>query len=222
MLPRDTGTPAKRRTEYRPPAFLVDALDLEFDLAPEATAVTARLAFRRNPHAAENDRAAPLTLDGEDQADVRIELDGVALPPDRLRTMAGGVAVLDPAAGGHADGPLACRPGAQRVARGPVPLVRRVLHAVRGRGLPPHHVFPRPARRAGALHGHPARRACEATRCCCPTATWSPRARSPTGATSPRGTTRSRSRRTCSRWSRATCARRSKTRTRRCRGRASR
>ena len=96
MLPRDTGTPAKRRTEYRPPAFLVDALDLEFDLAPEATEVTARLAFRRNPHAAEHDRAAPLTLDGEDQADVRIELDGVALPPERLRAMPGGVAVLDP------------------------------------------------------------------------------------------------------------------------------
>jgi peptide chain release factor 2 len=33
-----------------------------------------------------------------------------------------------------------------------------ILHAVRGRGLPPHHLLPRPARRDGALHRHAARR----------------------------------------------------------------
>ena len=35
---------------------------------------------------------------------------------------------------------------------------RRLLHAVRGRGLPPHHLLPRPAGRDGELHRHAARR----------------------------------------------------------------
>ncbi|MFO1317360.1 MAG: aminopeptidase N [Burkholderiales bacterium] len=100
MLPRDIGVPVKRRADYRPPAFVVDALDLEFDLAPDVTDVTARIAFRRNPHAAESDRAAPLALDGEEQADVRVELDGAALPPERLRITPGGIAVLDPPGAG--------------------------------------------------------------------------------------------------------------------------
>ena len=49
------------------------------------TEVTARLAFRRNPHALASDRAAPLVLDGEQQSDVRVEVDGVPVPAERLR-----------------------------------------------------------------------------------------------------------------------------------------
>ncbi len=41
---------------------------------------------------------------------------------------------------------------------GPVCVGRQLLHAMRGRGLSPHHVFPRPSRRHGHLHGHAARR----------------------------------------------------------------
>ncbi|MEO8508966.1 MAG: hypothetical protein ABI593_15170, partial [Betaproteobacteria bacterium] len=85
MLPRDSGAPVKRRLDYRPPAFFIDTLDLEFDLVPEATTVTARLAFRRNPYAAAPDRRAPLLLDGEQQDDVVVELDGAGLSADRLR-----------------------------------------------------------------------------------------------------------------------------------------
>ncbi len=96
MLPRDSGAATKRRLDYRPPAFLVDAVDLEFDLDPDATLVTARLAFRRNPHAAAADVAAPLVLDGEQQDDVRVELDGAALPAARLVFAAGTLTVLDP------------------------------------------------------------------------------------------------------------------------------
>ena len=96
MLPRDSAAPIKRRTEYRPPAFLVDSLDLEFDLDPAATGVTARLAFRRNPYAHASDHAAPLVLDGEQQSDVRVELDGVSVPAERLRFGAGSLTVLEP------------------------------------------------------------------------------------------------------------------------------
>ena len=96
MLPRDSTIPVRRRADYRPPAFLVDTLDLGLDLVPEATCVTAQLAFRRNPHAAAPDRGAPLVLDGEQQEDVRVELDGAPLPAGRLRLRNGALAVLDP------------------------------------------------------------------------------------------------------------------------------
>ena len=60
MLPRDNPVPAKRRIDYRPPAFLVDTLRLEFDLAPDATRVRADIAFRRNPGAGDAERAEEL------------------------------------------------------------------------------------------------------------------------------------------------------------------
>ena len=37
------------RTEYRPPAFLVDTVDMRFELDAKATVVRSRLALRRNP-----------------------------------------------------------------------------------------------------------------------------------------------------------------------------
>ncbi len=79
MSARD-GTPqAIRRVDYRPPAFLVDALDLRFELDPEATQVAATFDFRRNPAATPDAREAPLVLDGEGHRNVAIELDGVPL-----------------------------------------------------------------------------------------------------------------------------------------------
>ena len=58
----------------------------------------------------------------------------------------------------HAGGPDADRPGAQHGAVGSVHFRRQFLHAMRARGVSPDHVFPRPARRDGALHGDDARR----------------------------------------------------------------
>jgi aminopeptidase N len=52
-----------RLADYAPPAFLVDTVDLTFELDEAATKVTARIALRRNP--ASPDRTAPLRLDGE-------------------------------------------------------------------------------------------------------------------------------------------------------------
>ena len=49
---------AQFRADYRPPAFLVDTVDLRFDLDPEATVVRSRLAMRRNPAA--SGEAVPL------------------------------------------------------------------------------------------------------------------------------------------------------------------
>ncbi|HSV17417.1 MAG TPA: aminopeptidase N [Casimicrobiaceae bacterium] len=88
MLPREGRPPTKRRVDYRPPAFCIDALHLTFDLDPDSTEVTAVLAFRRNPDAAAPDRRAPLVLDGEQQSDVRVELDGQPLPAARVQVTA--------------------------------------------------------------------------------------------------------------------------------------
>jgi aminopeptidase N len=84
MLPRDGRAPAKRRADYRPPAFLVPTIALEFDLDPEATRVTTTLAFRRNPAASATEVRSPLVLDGEHQSNVEVELDGVALAAPRI------------------------------------------------------------------------------------------------------------------------------------------
>ena len=65
MVPRDARGGAKRRADYRPPAFVVDELALEFDLDPDATTVTATFGFRRNAAAADVDRRAAQVRDRE-------------------------------------------------------------------------------------------------------------------------------------------------------------
>ena len=62
---------------YRPPAFLIDTVDLAFDLDPKATTVVSRMALRRNPKAEPHE---PLRLNGETLTLVRIKCDG--LPVD--------------------------------------------------------------------------------------------------------------------------------------------
>ena len=68
-----------RLTDYRPPAFLVDEVDLTFRLAPAATRVVSRLSLRRNPQAPDG---GPLRLDGVELKLVAIALDGRPLGPD--------------------------------------------------------------------------------------------------------------------------------------------
>jgi aminopeptidase N len=77
-----------RREDYRPPAFLVDTVDLHFALDPAATLVTSRLALRRNP--AHGDATAALRLDGEALTLVSLKLDGAALDPGRYAIAADG------------------------------------------------------------------------------------------------------------------------------------
>ncbi|MCC7412302.1 MAG: aminopeptidase N [Gammaproteobacteria bacterium] len=70
---RDPVAPTIHLRDYRPPAYLVDDVDLDFDLRAEYTRVTAVLALRRNPDAGAG--AAPLVLDGEDLALESIAID---------------------------------------------------------------------------------------------------------------------------------------------------
>ncbi len=61
-----------RLADYRPPDWLVPAVDLDFDLALGVTKVTARLTVRRNGG---HDR--PLVLDGQDLSTLLVAVDGV-------------------------------------------------------------------------------------------------------------------------------------------------
>ncbi|MEP7328842.1 MAG: aminopeptidase N [Betaproteobacteria bacterium] len=101
MLPRDNATSVKRRVDYRPPAFLIDTIELEFDLDPKSTDVTAHLAFRRNPDAHPADRHGSLVLDGEQQQEVSVALDGAPLPGPQWRIGPGSLTVLEPPATGR-------------------------------------------------------------------------------------------------------------------------
>ena len=190
MLPRDSAAPIKRRTDYRPPAFLVDTLDLEFDLDPAATEVTARLAFRRNPYALASDHAAPLVLDGEQQGDVRVELDGVALPAARLRFGAGSLTVLEPPPAGVLTVRSRNDPARNASLEGLYISSGVFCTQCEPEGFRRITYFPdRPDVLARYTVTH-ASRSRARSRCCCRTATWSRKARSPTDGTSRRGTIR--------------------------------
>jgi aminopeptidase N len=73
----DTTRPI-RLDDYRPPAFLIDEVSLDFDLDPHATRVKAKLAIRRNGRHAE-----PLRLNGERLRPISVAIDGRRLAADK-------------------------------------------------------------------------------------------------------------------------------------------
>ncbi|MGL4965818.1 MAG: aminopeptidase N [Inquilinus sp.] len=70
-----------RLADYRLPDFLIDTVDLRFDLREDGATVTSRLTMRRNP--ATSDPAAPLVLDGQGLKLAGVVLDGEALGDNR-------------------------------------------------------------------------------------------------------------------------------------------
>ncbi|MCC7079994.1 MAG: aminopeptidase N [Burkholderiales bacterium] len=81
------GTPPViRLADYRPPAFLIPSVDLNFDVRDDATVVTARLTLVRNRAA--SDPAAALMLDGDGLRLESVRLDG--------RSLAAAEFVVDP------------------------------------------------------------------------------------------------------------------------------
>ncbi len=65
--------------DYRPPAYLTPTIELDFVLEPEATLVTSRQRFERNPHG-----SGDLVLRGEDQELLSIKADGVPLATESV------------------------------------------------------------------------------------------------------------------------------------------
>jgi len=66
------GTTLVRREDYAPTAYLIDTVDLTFDLDPAKTRVLNRMTLRRNPTVA----AQALKLDGEDLNLARVLVNG--------------------------------------------------------------------------------------------------------------------------------------------------
>ncbi|MCX7512525.1 aminopeptidase N [Frateuria sp. STR12] len=81
MTARDDQTPSPiRLADYRPPAWAVDRIELEFDLGIDTTEVRTRLHLRRD-----GAQDAPLRLDGEGLELVDILLDGQPLDAQAYR-----------------------------------------------------------------------------------------------------------------------------------------
>ncbi|WP_374488227.1 aminopeptidase N [Zoogloea sp.] len=75
------------RSDYRPLAYTVDTVELDFSLAPEATRVTSRLRCLRNPEA----EAGPVVLYGDGLVLISVRLDGQLLADDQYRRTATGL-----------------------------------------------------------------------------------------------------------------------------------
>ena len=89
----DTANPAViRRADYAAPAFLVDSVALEFDLAPERTVVKNTMRLRRNPDATPGSR---LELMGEALAFIGAAINGKALTAGAVRAHEHGLSIGD-------------------------------------------------------------------------------------------------------------------------------
>ncbi len=73
----DTPHATVYRKDYTPPDYLVDTIELRFELGEETTRVHSRMAMRKNPAAGRGSR--PLRLDGQRVTLVDVTLDGVSL-----------------------------------------------------------------------------------------------------------------------------------------------
>jgi len=84
-------TDVVRRLDYQVPAFLVDAVRLDFDIDAERTEVRGELELRRNP--AHSDAEAPLYLDGEKLELLAIQLDDRELDGNEYRQTETGLTI---------------------------------------------------------------------------------------------------------------------------------
>jgi aminopeptidase N len=92
-LPHDSAPPKPTLlSEYRPPDFLIDRVELDFRLGEDETIVRSQLAARRSPAA--GTARAPLRLDGEELELMSLALDGTMLGGDRYRIEADGALVI--------------------------------------------------------------------------------------------------------------------------------
>ena len=77
--------------DYRPPAYLVEQVELHFDLQPQDTIVAAELLMRRN--ADHGDDQMALRLDGEDMELVSLSVDGTELSSSEYFVDQGGLSI---------------------------------------------------------------------------------------------------------------------------------
>ena len=106
---------AIRLADYAPPPFLVDEVDLDFELDEERTVVRATLEVRRNPAVP---RAADLVLDGRGLETGAVRIDGEAVSGNRLEVAADKLTVRDAPDAFALDTEVTIRPGANKSLEG--------------------------------------------------------------------------------------------------------
>ncbi len=151
---REGASTVVRREDYAAPAYWIDTVDLTFDLDPAKTRVLNRMRLRRNTEVA----AQPLRLDGEDLNLARVLVNGAGCS----FKMDGQVLVLEnlPEGGDAFELEIftTCAPEKNTQLMGLYVSQGTFFTQCEAAGLPPHHLFPRPARCDGQLHRHAARR----------------------------------------------------------------
>ena len=88
---RDDSARPIRLSEYRPPDYVIDEIELAFDLDPDATRVRAMSQVQRRSEA-----TTPLVLDGVRLALERIAIDGAPLEPGAFRIDAETLTIFAP------------------------------------------------------------------------------------------------------------------------------
>ena len=111
-----TTEPAATRLEdYTPPPFLIDEVNLDFELDEKQTLVRARLEVRRNPAVAP---AADLILDGRGLDTRAVRIDGEAVSGNRVEVAAETLTVRDAPDAFVLDTEVAIGPGANKSLEG--------------------------------------------------------------------------------------------------------
>lgn len=80
-------------TDYQPPVFLVDTVDLDITLDETQTKVVSQLTLRRNPNAADSD--APLFLNGHNLTLIALAMNGIPLSQDAFDLTEEGLTIAD-------------------------------------------------------------------------------------------------------------------------------
>jgi len=93
---READAQAVRLSEYRPYDWLIDAVDLDFQLEAKATRVRSKLVMRPNPKGGKN---APIVLDGDELSLTSAKLNGRELRADEYEATASSLTIKTPPRG---------------------------------------------------------------------------------------------------------------------------
>ena len=93
---READAQAVRLSEYRPYDWLIDTVDLDFQLEAKATRVRSKLIMRPNPKGAKN---APIMLDGDELSLTSAKLNGRELRADEYEATASSLTIKAPPRG---------------------------------------------------------------------------------------------------------------------------
>ena len=90
----DSLHPTIHQKDYTPPDYLIESVELCFDLKPELTRVVSKLKVRANHDRSQG--ARPLLLDGEELTLVSLRLNGEEIPTGRYRVSEERLAISEP------------------------------------------------------------------------------------------------------------------------------